>query len=135
MPILRIAAGNTLFVGTPTSSSQFRERAEAAYGEQFFNSRRVTKKQADGVRQEAWEYGRQCADPLGKHLTGQDGSGALTLADCEVWPPSGGGVRVPVVRVPLAAVDGWWPGSGEAIPTRGGGGWIGGFGVIIPLDS
>jgi len=52
LPILRIVAGNTLFVGTPGPASGFRDKVEYAAAEEHYNARgRVLKKQAAALEQ------------------------------------------------------------------------------------
>jgi hypothetical protein len=57
----------------------------------------------------------------------------LTLKDVEIWPASGGdGLEVPVVRVPIQAVDGWWTGPGKRLRAGGGGFFVG---VVAPIPE
>jgi len=130
-PELRLVAGNTLFIGTPAPPSEFLEATEYGIGEDYFNRKHPTKKTQDAIRAEAVDYAGRSMATL-RQLSLEDAGNAMTLTDAQIWPASGGdGVRVPAVRVPLDAIDGWWIGGGQRL--RSGGGWF--FGAIIPIEG
>lgn len=136
-PTLRVVAGNTLFVGTPGRDGAFSEGAVRALAEEHYNARRPKKKDTERVFQEAMVHGEEAGRPLTRAaLEPTEGDDVLTLLTCQVWPASGGdGVEVPVVRIPLSS-DGWWPGAGQLVRgPKQGGGWLMGFGVMVPLDG
>jgi len=133
---VRVLAGNTLFVGQPGPASMFKEKVVIGLAEEHYNARRPSKKDADRVYQEAIAHGEEAIEPLMNSVRGAESGDVLTLIDCQIWPASGGdGVQVPVVRIPLAAIDGWWPGAGKRLKSGAGGGWLVGFGVLVPLDG
>ena len=135
LPALRVVAGNTLFVGQPGPSSAFAEKTIRGMAEARYNAERPTKKNAERVFHESMQRGEEDARPITSATLGAPTGETLTLLDCQVWPASGGdGVQVPVVRIPLAAVDGWWPGAGQRLKADSGGGWLLGFGVVLPVD-
>jgi hypothetical protein len=138
LPVLRVVAGNTLFVGTPGATRHFRDKAAYAAAEEHYNSELpIPKRDKERKFEEAKARGDQVAAHLQSAVDGADSQEVLTLFDCQVWPASGGdGVKVAMVRIPLEAIDGWWPGAGELLKAPGqGGGWLMGFGVVFPVED
>lgn len=58
---------------------------------------------------------------------------ALTIADAQWLPPSGDGLRIKALRVPLASISAWWMGAGERISA--GSSWSFFFGGIVPVGD
>jgi hypothetical protein len=136
IPTLRVVAGNTLFVGRPGPANSFSQTTVRGMAEEIYNASKPTRKTADKLFHEAMAKGEEAARPFTRATLGSESGPVLTLLDCQVWPASGGdGVHVPCVRIPLDAVDGWWPGAGQRLKAGSGGGWLLGFGVILPVDA
>lgn len=134
-PLLYLLAGNSLFVGTPAPSKSFVEASQTALGEGFYDALRPKKKEMEAAYQSALSQATIAAQPLHDRPNGDDGKPtAITLVAAQVWPASGGdGVELPAVRVPLAAVDGWWIGGGKKLSAGGGAGFF--VGGIFPIDN
>ena len=134
MPYIRVAAGSSVYMGTPGSSKQFIEKTKYGLGEDYYNHKRpLKKKDADGAYHESVAQAETAMQTLPSQMVQGAAEDAIVLIDAQVWPANGGdGIEVPVVRIPFAAVDGWWIGGGKKISAGGGGGWF--FGVAVPLD-
>lgn len=126
-PIVRIVAGSVMATGRPARSSTFVEAMWDGFV-QDARGPRWRKESDDDTRAlaESWYV------PIRDALAAEDTPSALTLAPCEVWPIAGGdGLRLPVIRIPLDAIDSWFVVTGKTL--SGGGSWF--VGGIFPLPG
>jgi hypothetical protein len=135
-PPVRVLAGNQLFLGQPKASSVVFDNvyAEAlAQARRTLDRRSRSEKKADPGDPDA--LAAPFLDPLRESLTasGEDGvPTALTLAPAQWWPMAGDGLAVPVLRIPLNAVDAWWVVHGNVLKAGSSRTWF--VGAIFPLN-
>jgi hypothetical protein len=133
-PPINLLAGTSLFVGTPVSRDGFAQESEKQIAEALYYSRKPSKRNMESVYEEATGAAAEVIEGLRGAVADSGADTVLTLRDAEIWPASGGdGVEVPIVRIPLVAVDGWWTGVGKRLKAGGGGGFF--FGVFAPVPE
>jgi hypothetical protein len=135
-----LLAGGSLVLGVPTTSAAFYEANEKAIRQSYWDAltAQMPRKKADEEREvrfyEVLNPVKQTLDGLASR-DGSEGPSVLNLTEAQWWPMTGDGLRLPGLRVPLAAVVGWWLDGGEPLPASGGsasGGWF--VGGILPVD-
>jgi hypothetical protein len=140
LPLIRVIAGNQLIIGRPTSTATFISRSEEAVTDrqEGFERKNLGRKEQDLAPQRAaenvaakfkpWTDARSDGRP--------DEYTVLTLGQAHLWPLSGGdGLALPVLRVPLSAVDAWWLDGASTLSAGSGGGWFVGAAFPIPLGN
>jgi hypothetical protein len=65
-PQLRILAGNTLFVGTPTSSGRFLDATEHRVAEDYWNTKRSGTSEKEAWYAESVDYAQRAMPPFGR---------------------------------------------------------------------
>lgn len=117
-PPIRVFTASFAAAGTPVASQTFVQDQQKQIEDDLWEGAKHRRhRAADQTRQDAYR----------KHLDGmRDGWQAITagvaespdqalkLAGARVWPTAQKAVLdLPMLRVPLAAVNGWWPAGGS----------------------
>lgn len=128
-PPVRLIAGGSIIIGWPAPSSALAERSAAPLAAEYAvglsgrsrRERRESPVDAETAAKQAIELLQEIGE-----RAATDEPRALTLVGAQ-WlsPGDGGGLNLPVVRVPLASVAAWWIAGGEKLEARGWGGFVG----------
>jgi hypothetical protein len=126
-----------LLIGRPTRPEDFEETSKRGVEQHAWEALHM-KGMRKRKEEEKLELYRESMKPLTEvfkaiQVVDKEGEMALTLENAQWLPPAGDGLKLPVIRVPVEAVVGWWFGGGERI--SGGGSWSFFFGGVVPIDN
>jgi hypothetical protein len=134
-PPLRVVMGGVAAWGVPCASSEFLEASREPMVEQYAEALRARPRR---------ERKEQFVDP--EHLADEhlqnvhwprpeaDDPTAVTLADVYLWPLAGGEpLELPVVRVPIDAVETWWIAGERPVTAKNDRQWF--FGELFSPGS
>jgi hypothetical protein len=135
-PPLRVVMGGVAAWGVPCASAEFLEANREPMVEQYAQAlrerpRRERKTSFVDPKELAAEHLQNVRWP---RTEAEASPTAVTLADVHLWSLVGGdGMEVPVLRVPLEAVEAWWIAGGHPLPAKKDRQWF--FFGEFPLPS
>jgi hypothetical protein len=133
-PPVRLATAGQFIFGTPRPTSFFFEASESPLQVEAYQ--RVEHLRRSARAAAIAEYQEVIGPALLAMVQAPipEEPRSMTIGDAQMWSfGERDGVRLPVVRVDLEAVQSWWIGGGERIEGGPKQGWWLGVGVSFPL--
>jgi hypothetical protein len=107
-PPIRLLTSAGAYIGSPRPAAAFWEATVEPLFAAIGGASGGFLKKASQDEQTRWrDRVREALGRLGP-VSHEGNSSGVTLVDAEWWPMSGSGLELPVVRVPLDGVSGWW---------------------------